>query len=112
MAMSASRLGPLSVFACLVVEVLAPASTPFADLNLLKANKLYSKTFSLDSIEWLCRENHRQRGWLIFYNHDIRDNPSDYGCTPSEFESAVRAAARSGTTILTISHALDTIQSA
>jgi peptidoglycan/xylan/chitin deacetylase (PgdA/CDA1 family) len=90
----------------------AGINAPFADLNLLKANKLYSKTFSLDSVECLCRENHRQRGWLIFYTHDIRDNPSDYGCTPSEFESAVRAAARSGTTILTISHALDTIQSA
>jgi peptidoglycan/xylan/chitin deacetylase (PgdA/CDA1 family) len=87
-------------------------NAPFADLNLLKANSIYSKTFDLNFTERLIQENQRKRGWLIFYSHDIRDNPSDYGCTPSEFESVVQAASRGGAKLLTISQALDLISAA
>lgn len=85
-------------------------NAPTADLNLLKANSIYSKTFDLQSIQQLIGENQRQRGWLIFYTHDVRDNPSDFGCTPAEFESAVQTAAQSGAKILTIAQALDAIE--
>jgi peptidoglycan/xylan/chitin deacetylase (PgdA/CDA1 family) len=87
-------------------------NTEFADLNLLKANSIYSKTFDLHSTEQLIRENRRRRGWLIFYTHDVRENPSDFGCTPAEFESVVEAVARSGTNILTIAQALDSSDAA
>lgn len=84
----------------------------FADLNLLLANRLYSKSFDLSFIERLVQENQRRRGWLIFYTHDVRENPSDYGCTPSQYEAVVRAASRSGAHLLTVSQTLDAIQSA
>jgi len=87
-------------------------NAPTADLNLLKANSIYSKTFDLNSARKLIAENHRQRGWLIFYTHDVRENPSDFGCTATEFESVVQAAAQSGAKILTIAQALDTIETA
>ena len=82
---------------------------PFADLNLLLANRLYSNSFDHNSIERLIDENKKRRGWLIFYTHDVRENPSDYGCTPQQLASAVRAASRSGAQLLTVSQALDVI---
>lgn len=87
-------------------------NAPTADLNLLKANSIYSKTFDLNSIQQLIAENQRQHGWLIFYTHDVRENPSDFGCTASEFESVVQAAAESGAKLLTIAQALDAIETA
>jgi len=80
------------------------------DLNLLKANSIYSKTFDLSSIRQLIDENQRRRGWLIFYTHDVRENPSNYGCTPSEFESVAQAASLSEARILTIAQTLDAIE--
>jgi peptidoglycan/xylan/chitin deacetylase (PgdA/CDA1 family) len=58
------------------------------DLNLLNANPLYGGVDHLDGVERLIRENARQRGWLIFYTHDVQQTPSPYGCTP-EFLQAV-----------------------
>lgn len=82
----------------------------FADLNLLKANRLYSRFLDMTTVERLISENRKRRGWLIFYTHDVRERPSAYGCSPSEFESVVRAAFRSHSLILTISQALDMIE--
>lgn len=87
-------------------------NAPAADLNLLKANSIYSKTFDPNSIQQLIAENKRRHGWLIFYTHDVRENPSDFGCTLSEFESVVQAASQSGATILTIAQALNAIEAA
>ena len=47
-----------------------------------------------------------QKGWLIFYTHDVRPNPSQYGCTPELFEFAVSHAAHSGSRILTVEEVL------
>ena len=81
----------------------------FADLNLLRGNRLYTHCFNMAEIESLIAENQKRCGWLVFYTHDVRENASDYGCSPAEFESVVRAASRSGARILTISQALDAI---
>jgi len=87
-------------------------NTVFADLNLLKANSIYSKTFDLHSTQHLIAETQKLRGWLIFYTHDVRENPSGFGCTPAEFASVVQAASLSGARILTIAQTLDAIEAA
>ncbi|MEP7242415.1 MAG: polysaccharide deacetylase family protein [Gammaproteobacteria bacterium] len=79
---------------------------PEVDLNLLLANPLYGWCFDLQAAQRLILENASRRGWLIFYTHDVRDSPSRYGCTPSQFESVVRAASLGGARIMTISEAL------
>jgi peptidoglycan/xylan/chitin deacetylase (PgdA/CDA1 family) len=76
---------------------------PVADLNCLRANRLYSDTIPLANIQQLIASN---TGWLIFYTHDVRDTPSQYGCTPTYFEAAVTAASKSGAQILTIAQVL------
>jgi peptidoglycan/xylan/chitin deacetylase (PgdA/CDA1 family) len=73
-----------------------------ADLNLLRANSLYSSSFHLDSIDRLLALNEERRGWLIFYTHDISMNPSAFGCKPFEFEDVVKLAIKRRSKILPV----------
>lgn len=79
---------------------------PEIDLNLLRANRLYGDVEGNRAVQKLISDNLQQKSWLIFYTHDVRPNPSEYGCTPEVFEFAVSAAAKSGTRILTVGKAL------
>lgn len=76
------------------------------DLNLLRANSLYSNTFDLDAIAWLMGLNQKSRGWLIFYTHDVCDRPSAYGCTPGELDLVVKLASKTQSRILPIGTAM------
>jgi peptidoglycan/xylan/chitin deacetylase (PgdA/CDA1 family) len=79
---------------------------PEIDLNLLRANKLYGDMDQSQRVENLILQNVKQKSWLIFYTHDVRSGPSEYGCTPALFEFAVSRAVHSGSRILTIQKAL------
>ena len=76
------------------------------DLNLLRANSLYSKGFDPGTIDRLIRLNVEKAGWLIFYTHDISNSPSAYGCTAAEFESVVRLATKGGGLVLPVREAV------
>ena len=65
---------------------------PEVDLNLLSANLLYGGVNHLAEIEQLVRENEKQKGWLIFYTHDVQAQPTLYGCTPELLQAAARLA--------------------
>ena len=79
------------------------------DLNLLRANKIYTRLDNIDELLRLIDENQRHGGWLIFYTHDVRDEPSPYGCTPKDLETIVRAATASGSDVLTVRNAIGAI---
>lgn len=53
-------------------------------------------------------------GWLIFYGHDIRATPSQWGCTPDFFKTVLdavqEACETSGAVVLTQDQALDRIE--
>lgn len=76
------------------------------DLRLLRANCLYHRSTDFGSVDQLFRLNDRQKGWLIFYTHDISENPSPFGCKPHQFESVVRSAIHAGARILTVGDVL------
>jgi peptidoglycan/xylan/chitin deacetylase (PgdA/CDA1 family) len=78
-----------------------------ADLNLLRANSLYGDVDQRPRFEALLLENVSRCGWLIFYTHDVRRNPSAFGCTPEIFDQTVSMAAESGCRIVSIKEALD-----
>ena len=40
--------------------------------------------------------------WLHFYTHDVRENPSDFGCTPAEFGSIIAAVEEAGFPVMTV----------
>jgi len=85
-------------------------NSQFADLNLLRANSLYGDTTALEYARHLLDENRTCRGWLIFYTHDVRENPSPFGCTPALLEECVRLAASSGCQLYSVREVLQTIQ--
>jgi peptidoglycan/xylan/chitin deacetylase (PgdA/CDA1 family) len=79
---------------------------PEIDLNLLRANSLYGNLDSALHVQELVMENAERKTWLIFYTHDVRLDPSEFGCTPALLEAAISCAARSGCRILTVQEAL------
>jgi peptidoglycan/xylan/chitin deacetylase (PgdA/CDA1 family) len=83
---------------------------PNVDLTLLRANALYGDTERLGGVRRLLSRNEELKGWLIFYTHDVRPQPSPYGCTPALLESAVKLALGSSMTILTIQEVIRKVQ--
>jgi peptidoglycan/xylan/chitin deacetylase (PgdA/CDA1 family) len=45
-------------------------------------------------------------GWLIFFTHDIAEEPTPYGCTPATFDHLVRHCIEKGCRIVTVEAAV------
>lgn len=76
------------------------------DLNQIKSVPIYTgpnmpQTFGF--IESLSRKP----GWLTLFTHDIRDNPSEWGCTPKDFENVLAAIHESGAIVMPIQGTID-----
>ncbi len=78
------------------------------DMNLLKAIKLYENIPVQEALDRI-NENTQKKGWLIFYTHDVQDDPSIYGCSPKYFQAVLNAAKASGADILSVQQAIDKI---
>jgi peptidoglycan/xylan/chitin deacetylase (PgdA/CDA1 family) len=80
------------------------------DLNLLKAVGLdggeAGRNRAVEAAESLVEAP----GWLIFYGHDIQDDPGRWGCTEEHYEAVLQAAERSGAKVLTMRDALAAIR--
>jgi len=59
------------------------------DLNNLLAVEL-TPELNIRKARAYVNEAIKNKGWLIFYTHDIGDNPSPYGCTDYYFEAVLR----------------------
>lgn len=79
---------------------------PDVDMNLLRANRVYGDVDQAPRLKELIEENLQRKQWLIFYTHDVRRQPSPYGCTPALLEAIVSFAACAGSRILTVEKAL------
>ncbi len=78
------------------------------DANLLEAVRVYSGESiekALEQVEF-AKTNPQ---WLNLFTHDVRDNPSDFGCTPEEFLKVVKAVRESGLRVMTVDDAYRTI---
>jgi peptidoglycan/xylan/chitin deacetylase (PgdA/CDA1 family) len=75
---------------------------PEVDLNLLRANSLYGDASRVHDAQQLILENKAKKSWLIFYTHDVAENPSPYGCTPELLESVCSFAALHGARFMTV----------
>ena len=76
------------------------------DLNLLRANSLYGDVDQFAASESLLSENVRRGGWLIFYTHDVRPNPSPFGCTPALLDRTVSLAEEKNCRIASVAEVL------
>jgi peptidoglycan/xylan/chitin deacetylase (PgdA/CDA1 family) len=63
------------------------------DLAHLLSQRIYASDFDAIELKRLIDENGAVDGWLIFYTHDVTEQPSPYGCTPYQLETVVAYAA-------------------
>ena len=86
---------------------------PNPDLNLLAANSLYGDVDGVATYESLISANQQSNAWLIFYTHDVRDNPSPFGCTPALLEKVVALAVARGlhvAPVQEVANSMDAVQ--
>jgi peptidoglycan/xylan/chitin deacetylase (PgdA/CDA1 family) len=69
------------------------------DLADLFSTSIYSAVFDRDRLCQLIDDAQAAGGWVIFYTHDVSDEPSPFGCTPVEFQSIVAYAAENATVL-------------
>jgi peptidoglycan/xylan/chitin deacetylase (PgdA/CDA1 family) len=76
------------------------------DLQFLRAMPLIDQRIDRDGIERAFDEAQTANGWLIFYTHDVADEPSPYGCSPALLTEALEAASRRKIPVLNMAEAL------
>jgi peptidoglycan/xylan/chitin deacetylase (PgdA/CDA1 family) len=72
-----------------------------ADLNLLKANPVYSPV-DFTKLAALVKLTRQLRGWLILYTHDVYTTPTNWGCTVDEFALVISTIKESGLAVDTV----------
>lgn len=81
-----------------------------ADLGALDAWPLQDALIDHAQVGELIAETVRTCGWLIFYSHDVADEPSQYGVSPDLLEWAVGTAKRAGCVLASVAQSLDLIR--
>lgn len=79
------------------------------DLNGLKSTPVFSGDKlhqAVDLIEGL----KKRPGWLTLFTHDIREDHSQWGCTPMEFNSVIKAVQDSGALVLPVGEAIEHLE--
>jgi peptidoglycan/xylan/chitin deacetylase (PgdA/CDA1 family) len=76
------------------------------DLQFLRAMPLIDCGIDRDGIERAFDQAQTNNGWLIFYSHDVAEEPSPYGCSPGLINHALEAAARRKIPVLKMAEAL------
>ena len=76
------------------------------DLAQLKAIGLEHQAWDPAAIERAVDQAVQRNGWIIFFTHDVSDEPSPFGATPEMLDHALGAIRSAGIDILPVKHAL------
>jgi len=79
------------------------------DLSLLRVIELYDRTLTRKKLRRVLRETRECNGWLIFYTHDVANEPSWIGCSPRLMRATVEAVQAEAMECLSIRDALTAI---
>jgi peptidoglycan/xylan/chitin deacetylase (PgdA/CDA1 family) len=82
----------------------------WADAALLMANGLYGPDATYRRAIALIGAVAREGGWLIFFTHDVSDQPSPYGAQAVALERVVRAARESGCLLLPVGEVAEAVR--
>ncbi|MFZ6772486.1 polysaccharide deacetylase family protein [Undibacterium sp. SXout7W] len=82
-----------------------------ADLSALRAQALYAANTSADMVLSLIRQAAQEGGWLIFYSHEVTEQPGPWGTTPDQLDMALRIARQEHCQILPVQAAIDFFRS-
>ena len=81
----------------------------WADLDLLLCQNLFENV-PLRHVKQVVDDCGDRPGWVIFYGHEVCENPSPYGCTPAYFEAVLKIVTRK-CRVMTVGDALAFIRS-
>ena len=87
----------------------SPHGDKTVDLNQAASQRLYSGS-DFESCLKAIHELKHTPSWLILFTHDVREDPSDFGCTPSDFLTAIKAVESTGAEVLPVADALSRLQ--
>jgi peptidoglycan/xylan/chitin deacetylase (PgdA/CDA1 family) len=76
------------------------------DLAQLKAVGLEHQAWDPAAIESAVKAAVRRNGWIIFFTHDVSDDPSPFGVTPRMLDHVLASVRDAGIDILPVKHAL------
>lgn len=77
-----------------------------SDLNQAPAVGIEGEDGEAIARRWLAAAK-AQRGWLILFTHDVRPDPSPWGCTPQALERLVDEAQAEGFDVVTVAEGAD-----
>jgi hypothetical protein len=86
--------------------ILPGVNSDVIDLQFLRASPLVNCEIDTDDVDRYFDEAVASGGWLIFYGHDVVDQPSPYGCSPALLRHALKAAVTRNMPIVTVAEAL------
>jgi len=79
------------------------------DTALLPSMRMYNGNEVNDIIQTIGRLKHDPQ-WLTLFTHDVRENPSDFGCRPDDIKRIISAIKKSDAQVMPMISALDYIQ--
>ena len=82
---------------------------PRLDLAQLNAFSLETRSFDPGVIGSAIARASATGAWLIFFAHDLSNDPTPYGCTPAMLRFVLEALAAHGVAAVTVDQALDRI---
>lgn len=82
-----------------------------SDLNQLPAVGIEGRLGEATAARWIDRAL-AGPAWLILYTHDVRPDPSDWGCTPDALARLIQRARAGGAEFATVAEALDRLKAA
>lgn len=75
------------------------------DMAQLKAIPIETRNFGQVDFDGLIAQAKATNGWLVFFGHDVREQPTAYGCTPEQLSSIVGKVKDAGIEILPVKSA-------
>ena len=81
------------------------------DLNQIKSVPIYSGP-DLSQTHNFIKGLKRKAGWLTLFTHDVRENPSEWGCTPQDFTDTLALIHESGARVIPIQRTIDFLSGA
>lgn len=79
------------------------------DLNQIRSNRLYAGS-DFEKLMGQIKGLSDKPGWLPIFTHDVRDNPSQFGCTPEQMRRVIDAVKASGAQVLPIAEAIEILE--
>lgn len=80
-------------------------NTGRADMNQLRSVGMERKSFDRIDFDAHIAETVANKGWLIFYSHDVDEDPTAYGCRPGQLEDMIARVKAAGIEILPVKDA-------